>query len=110
MNDRQYYRAKLKEAVEGILSGKLKHDQEFFHCRSAHCVIGWYEMLTLDEHQYYEKDFSTFGVHLNRLSPFESLLYKKISKETGYSKKDIINLAKATNKKKDIKKIWESMN
>ncbi len=107
MNDQQYYKAKLKEAVEGILSGKLKHNQKLFHCGSAHCVIGWYEMLTLDKNESAD-DFTFFG-HIKRLSTAKNL-YDQISKETGYSRENLVELADTNNTKEDIKRIWERMN
>ena len=115
--DREYYRTKLKEAVEGVLSGKLEHNQSEWHCGAAHCVCGWYEILTLENDWRFEPETSLFikGERESHFTPRfnlsdQSLRIGWVSDETGYSFADLDKLFYSENELEDIEIIWEGMN
>lgn len=120
MKNQAYYRLKLKEAVEGILSGELNHKQSNWHCGSSHCVCGWYEVLTLEEGYKYVPELEMFESLGKDIYCYSSPRYVKsappwsreewVSYETGYGEDDICELFDSENSKKDIEKIWGRMN
>lgn len=35
----------IREILEGCQSGRLEHEQEIYHCGTAHCIAGWKAVL-----------------------------------------------------------------
>lgn len=50
------YKEIFDQVVQDILSGKLEHDQSQWHCGSAHCVGGWFEVKTIAKGESYSDE------------------------------------------------------
>lgn len=41
--------AEIEDILTGCRSGRLRHNQEIFHCGTAHCIAGWHEVRKEEE-------------------------------------------------------------
>lgn len=58
------YRKIFDQVVRDILEGKLDHDQTEWHCGTAHCVRGWFEVKA--SKHFYNQDYDPItGMFVN---------------------------------------------
>ena len=95
---------KLKRVIEGIQRGELLHNQEHYHCGSAHSVVGWYVFLEAEERGLdYIKDNLWEGEEI--VDEWEI-----VKEECGLSIKEVANIALARLSIRDIVINWNWMN
>lgn len=51
-------RVKLREIIKGVKEGRLDHNQNYYHCGSAHCIAGWYTYLEKEKNGWYYVQFT----------------------------------------------------
>ena len=123
-----YYREIFDQVVREILDGQLEHNQQVWHCDSAHCVCGWFEMRTIDDvlEQYVYKPgnpsfkylvndiyystntlFRETGKYLD--GPVMSIKHKIVAELTGYDAKLLDNMFLTSNKKEDIRRVAQQL-
>ena len=109
----------LREVVEGILDGSLDHNQEYYHCGTAHCVAGWFEVKYGEKmgwcyHPEVERFHEISCLELGKteafLPMFQSEYHSKvISDLTGIKEVPLEMLFSSNNTKEGIRLIWEEI-
>ena len=113
--DKQECRDLLEEVVEGVLSGKLNHDQAVFHWENYHCVAGWFEVKYAQKHgviydsdeEFFKKDNLKHGIYYDDFSTNTHAC--KISELTGYDEELLDRMFSSFATKEDIRKIWRGL-
>ena len=114
------YKRIFDQVVYDILDGNLEHKQADWHCGTAHCVCGWFEIKTLFKEEFYDSEEQLF---IRGNSSFmASKLFNEVEETlkldcynvseikanivsylTGYSFKSLANLFSSINSKEYIR-------
>lgn len=103
----------LDKVVRGVESGRLDHRQEHFHCGSAHCIAGWYEVLW--NHEFRGVSYNAYAEVFSDSGVFSSEEFRGrdhevvISEHTGLDKEDLEYLFHAARTIEEIIERWEKM-